>query len=74
VGVTRKEDLKEWMKKDPIARLKEHLARRGVRPADFDEIVRQVRAEVEESVRFARASAYPSAEELTDHVFKEAEN
>lgn len=71
VGITRKQELGEWMRNDPIARLRDWLVQEGVLPQEFDRIAQEVAAEVEEAVSFARASPYPDPAELLDHVFYE---
>jgi pyruvate dehydrogenase E1 component alpha subunit len=70
-GVKRKDELGHWMKRDPIARLKEHLTQQRVASKELENISRDARAEVEESISFARQSPYPHEDELTRHVFKE---
>ncbi|MBI4605307.1 MAG: thiamine pyrophosphate-dependent dehydrogenase E1 component subunit alpha [Planctomycetes bacterium] len=69
VGVKRKDELKDWLPKDPVARSASWLLERGVAKAALDALEREVRAEVEEAVAFARASPYPGEEELCTHVF-----
>lgn len=71
LGVKRKDELGHWMKRDPIARLKEHLTQQRVTSEELENISRDARAEVEEAVSFARQSPYPHEDELTRHVFKE---
>ena len=74
VGVKRKDELAHWMKRDPIARLREHLTQQSVAPEELENIDRDVQAEVEEAISFARQSPYPHEDELTRHVFKETED
>jgi pyruvate dehydrogenase E1 component alpha subunit len=69
VGVKRKDELNDWMVKDPIARLGSRLSGQGTAQAEFDQIKNAIRAEVEEAVRFARQSPYPDERSLLDHVF-----
>ena len=69
VGIRRKEELKEWMQKDPIARARAHLIELGMPKEEFDRIEQEIRAEIEEAVVFARQSPYPDQSELLDHVF-----
>ena len=35
----------------------------------LEEIEREVRAEIEDAIQFARGSAYPNPDELLEHVF-----
>jgi pyruvate dehydrogenase E1 component alpha subunit len=71
VGVKRKDELGEWLKKDPIARLRDYLLANRVAVARAEEIEREVRREVEDAVMFARESPYPARDEVSAHVFKE---
>ena len=54
-----------WMAKDPVARLRAHLAEHGLmddaRKAQLDA---EVRAEIDDAIKFAQESAYPSPDEL----------
>lgn len=69
VGVRRKDELKEWLGRDPIARARTRLLELGVEEEEFERIGQEVRSEVEEAVEFARRSPYPEVGELLDHVF-----
>ncbi len=72
VGITRRQELGEWLRRDPIARLRDRLLEEGIQPQELDHIAQEVAAEVEEAVSFARASPYPDPTELLDHVFYES--
>ena len=69
VGVKRKDELKDWLPKDPIARTRTQLVELGMTDAKIEELERDVRLEIQKSILFARASSYPPATELRDHVF-----
>jgi acetoin:2,6-dichlorophenolindophenol oxidoreductase subunit alpha len=69
VGVRRREELKEWMARDPVARARARLMEYGVRADEFEQIERDIRAEIEEAVIFARESPYPDESELASYVF-----
>jgi len=73
VGVKRRDELKDWLPKDPVARAHTRLIDMGASPADLDQIEREVREEVLRSVIFARQSPYPEESELMDHVFFSAQ-
>lgn len=73
VGVTRKDELKDWLSRDPIPRLRHWLMERGCDPSELDAIDRGAREEVIEAVEFARSSPFPHPDELTEHVFAEGE-
>jgi pyruvate dehydrogenase E1 component alpha subunit len=69
-GVYRtKDEVEEQKKKDPIVQLTQRLRQDGVLDqAGFDALDAEVRAEVEDAVKFADDSPDPAAEELTAHV------
>ncbi len=69
VGVKRKDELRDWLSKDPVARVRAGLLEQGLHERALEEIESEVRAEIEDAVQFARDSAYPHADELLDHVF-----
>lgn len=69
VGVKRKDELKEWLPKDPVARARTRLIELGLLEEELDQIEREIRAEVEEAVVFARQVPYPDRGELLDHVY-----
>src|SRR5579862_2362123 len=69
VGVKRKDELKDWLGKDPVARVRASLSDFGDTPEGFEVMDKEIRAEVEKAVEFARESEYPRASELLDHVF-----
>lgn len=69
VGVKRQDELAEWLKKDPVLRLRDRLRADDVGEARFDETERQVRREVMNALMFARESSYPLRDEVTRHVF-----
>lgn len=73
VGVKRKDELSEWLKKDPVTRLKERLLQQGVRSEELEKISKDVQQEVEEAIAFAREAPYPNEQELMHYVFKENE-
>lgn len=69
VGVKRKDELKDWFPKDPLARIRSRLIGSDVSQKELDQIVEETRTEVEEAVLFARQSPYPDKEELFEHLF-----
>jgi len=65
-----KEEVEEWLKKDPIKRFQDRLFEMNVLTEDEKgEIERAVIAEVEEAVKFALESPYPSPEEALEDVY-----
>jgi pyruvate dehydrogenase E1 component alpha subunit len=69
VGVARKDELRDWLPKDPIARARAGLLAQGVLENMLEQIESEVRVEIEDAVQFARDSAYPNADEILEHVF-----
>ncbi|MEM3694943.1 MAG: pyruvate dehydrogenase (acetyl-transferring) E1 component subunit alpha [Candidatus Bathyarchaeia archaeon] len=65
-----KEEVEEWLAKDPIKRFKERLLQDGVLTAEeIRKIEEDVAAEIEEAVRFAMESPYPAPEEALEDVY-----
>jgi pyruvate dehydrogenase E1 component alpha subunit len=65
-----KEEVAEWVVKDPIRRFKERLLQEGIlRKEEIDCIEAKAVALVEEAVRFAIESPYPAPEEALDDVY-----
>ena len=65
-------DVDEWKPKDPIARLANQLIEDGkATQKELDALDEEVKAEVEECVRFAEESPDPAAEELMTDVYAE---
>lgn len=69
VGVRRRDELQEWLPKDPVARAQRLLAEAGVEEDVFVQIERTIRTELEEAVAFARESPFPDETDLFEHVF-----
>lgn len=69
VGVKRKDELKDWLPKDPVARVRMQLLERGVSQEEILSIERDLREEVEAAVTFARQSPSPEESELMEHVY-----
>ena len=68
VGVKRKDELQDWLPKDPVARTRRRLLESGLPEEECREIERAAMAEVEAAVVFARESPYPDESELMKHV------
>jgi len=69
VGVKRKDELKDWLPRDPLARLSALLQHSGVSKEALRQTEQEVQAEVEAAVIFARQSPYPEKNDLLKHVF-----
>jgi len=65
-----KEEVEEWLAKDPIKRLKEKLLQTDtLTEAEIRQIEKEVSAEIEETVKFAMESPYPAPEEALQDVY-----
>lgn len=65
-----KEEVEEWLKKDPIPRFRNKLVEMGVLTEnEAEKIEKEVLAEVEEAVKFALESPYPEPEEALEDVY-----
>jgi pyruvate dehydrogenase E1 component alpha subunit len=65
-----KEEVEEWLRNDPIKRLKEKLLQTSVLlEAEIQQIENEVSAEIEEAVKFAIESPHPAAEEAFEDVY-----
>jgi TPP-dependent pyruvate/acetoin dehydrogenase alpha subunit len=64
-------EIDAWMKKDPIDRLVDHLqAQQGqLSVEEWQAMDAEILQQVEDSVSFAKASAFPSPDRVTDDVF-----
>jgi len=69
VGVKRRDELQDWLPKDPVARTRATVLRAGASEDDLDRIGRDLRAEIDDAVEFARRSPYPAAAEMQAYVF-----
>ena len=67
-----KEEVKEWMKSDPILYVESILNEKKLITAEKKEaILSSVKKEVEDAVQYAQACAFPSKDTLLDYVFIE---
>jgi pyruvate dehydrogenase E1 component alpha subunit len=72
VGVKRKDELTDWLRRDPIARCRQELTAAGVAVDAFDEIELEVAETVEASVDHAKSAPAPEPATLTRHVYAAA--
>ncbi len=72
VGVKRKDELGEWLARDPIARAKERLLESGILQEHIDQIGAEIATEVNDALEFARQSPFPEESTLLDHVYATA--
>lgn len=65
-----KEDIAEWMQKDPIIKLEKHLIETGVlTQEETDKIRAEMLEEMDQAVRFAEESPFAAPEETLEDVF-----
>jgi len=65
-----KEEVEEWLNKDPIKRLKDKILRDHIfTEHEIGKIEREAMAKVEEAVKFAVESPYPAPEEALEDVY-----
>lgn len=65
-----KEEVEEWLKKDPIPRFKKQLIKMGVlTEKDADIIDQEIKGEIEKAIKFAEESPLPAPEEALEDVY-----
>lgn len=65
-----KEEEKEWKKKCPVKRFKEHLNSSDIMTEDeINNIETEVRKELEDAVKYAEACSYPSFKDMLGEVY-----
>ena len=65
-----KEEVEEWLRRDPIKCFKEKLLQTGtLADGEIQQIEKEVLVEVEEAVKFAMESPYPDPEEALEDVY-----
>ncbi len=65
-----KQEVEEWLAKDPIKRAKEMLLQtHTLKAIEIQEIEKDVVAEIEEAVKFAMESPFPAPEEALEDVY-----
>jgi pyruvate dehydrogenase E1 component alpha subunit len=72
VGVRRRDELQEWLPRDPIAASNRRLRELGVAEEALEALAAAVRQEVSDAVAFAEASPHPAVEDLSRNVFAAA--
>jgi pyruvate dehydrogenase E1 component alpha subunit len=65
-----KEETDEWKRKCPIKRLRNYVLEKGIlKEDDVRRIEEDVKARVEEAIKFAGESPYPDPNQVSDYVF-----
>ena len=68
-----KDEIEDWMKKDPIARFQAELIAHGILDdAAAEAVAAEAAADVQKGIEFAKASAAPQLSEVTRYVYAEA--
>lgn len=68
-----KDEIEDWMKKDPIARFQAELIAHGILDdAAAEAVAAEAVADVQKGIEFAKASAAPQLSEVTRYVYAEA--
>jgi len=68
VGVKRKDELSEWLSRDPVKRVHKMLSE-VIGETELQAVTNDVQTEVDDAISFALESAYPDASELRQYVF-----
>ena len=65
-----KEEVEEWLAKDPIKRFKQKLLQTNtLTEPQIQQIEKEITVEIEETVKFAMESPYPTPEEALEDVY-----
>ncbi|MEQ8211454.1 MAG: thiamine pyrophosphate-dependent dehydrogenase E1 component subunit alpha [Lacipirellulaceae bacterium] len=72
VGVKRKDELKDWIKRDPLLRCRQELVEQGVTEPALADLRQEVEEEVAAALEYARNSPEPMGSEVLRHVYSEA--
>jgi pyruvate dehydrogenase E1 component alpha subunit len=65
-----REEEKEWQARDPITRYAAWLMTQNYATADkLEQLDAEVEREVEDGIAFAKAAPFPSASEVSQHVY-----
>ncbi|NWF87815.1 pyruvate dehydrogenase (acetyl-transferring) E1 component subunit alpha [Candidatus Bathyarchaeota archaeon] len=65
-----KQEVEEWLKKDPIKRLKQHLIEtKTLTEQEIQQIEKQAQTKIEEAVKFAMESPTPNPEEALEDIY-----
>jgi 2-oxoisovalerate dehydrogenase E1 component len=69
-GYRTREEVEDWRTRDPIKRLREYLLASGEAvAADLDAIEHEVQTLANDALEWAKASPYPDAATVLDHVY-----
>ncbi len=72
LGYRSKQEINEWIEKDPIKRLKEDiLQEKAATEKELERMEEKIDREVEEAVAFAKKSPFPDKSTLYDNLYSE---
>jgi acetoin:2,6-dichlorophenolindophenol oxidoreductase subunit alpha len=69
VGVMRKDELQEWLPKDPISRLKNKMMANGQSLQSIETAEKEINDEIQRAVEYAMNSPFPDVQDVNNHVF-----
>jgi pyruvate dehydrogenase E1 component alpha subunit len=65
-----KEEFDSWVARDPLKRYADRLRERGIiSDAELDTMEKEISAEIDEAVAFAKSSPFPSRDQLTSQIY-----
>jgi len=64
-----KEEIDGWKAKGPILRMRAYMQKNGFTSAELDAIEKQTARDIEDAVKYAEDSPYPSIDTITDDVY-----
>jgi pyruvate dehydrogenase E1 component alpha subunit len=67
------DEIRKWQAEDPIGKVEDHLIQLGVTLQEMDAIDNEVKAVIDEAVRFADESPFPSTEEIWTDIYADIE-
>jgi 2-oxoisovalerate dehydrogenase E1 component len=62
-------EVEKWKARDPLVLFAAHLAGQVAAQSELDAIVREIKAQIDDAVEFAKASPYPDGATATEHVY-----
>jgi pyruvate dehydrogenase E1 component alpha subunit len=69
VGEKRRQELAEWLPKDPIQRLRRQITSAGECFDELDRLEKEILTDLEAAVALARGAPVPDSSELHQHVY-----
>ncbi len=70
LGYRSEEEFEHWKKKDPLERLKRKIMDENILTAfEIVTMENEINKQIDEAVSFAKASSFPSKEELDKHIY-----